>query len=418
VVDHHQHLFSPAIATLLSESPLPPIDLPPDLDALVQARGRAVRDRSALANLYVDDAWLVQSPGPSWVRGRDAVISWWTQSTFAAARLTPVGSALAGSAGHVTAYLTEGTGDAARHVAHVLLCVRRDPDARWRIAAEALAVPGPRSVNPISASDLVALLDAAGIQRAAVLSVAYMFGSPNRTLDNEYEKVKAENDWTSQQVARFPERLRGLCSVNPLKEYALDELARCAKDPFVRHGLKLHFGNSVIDYHNAQHVEQLRKVFRAANAYRMPIVVHLRASISRLVPYGRDEVRIFLNEILPAAPDIPVQIAHLAGAGGYDDPSVDQALAVFVEAIASGDSRAKRLYFDVTTVVNLDISVEQAKLVATRIRQLGVERILYGSDAASGGNLPPRQGWAAFRQLPLSAAEFQTIAKNVAPWMR
>jgi O-phosphoseryl-tRNA(Cys) synthetase len=89
-----------------------------------------------------------------------------------------------------------------------------------------------------------------------------------------------------------------------------------------------------------------------------------------------------------------------------------------VEAIANGDPRAKRLYFDVTTVVDRDISVEQAKLVAERIRQLGVERVLYGSDAASGDNLPPRQGWAAFRQLPLSKAEFQTIANNIAPYMR
>src|SRR2546426_10739339 len=40
-------------------------------------------------------------------------------------------------------------------------------------------------------------------------------------------------------------------------------------------------------------------------------------------PHGRDEARIFLNEVLPAAPDIPGQIAHLTGAGGYDD-STDQ----------------------------------------------------------------------------------------------
>ena len=35
----------------------------------------------------------------------------------------------------------------------------------------------------------------------------------------------------------------------------------------------------------------------------------------------------FLNEVLPVAPDVPVQIAHLTGAGAYDDPLVDQALA-------------------------------------------------------------------------------------------
>lgn len=51
-------------------------------------------------------------------------------------------------------------------------------------------------------------------------------------------------------------------------------------------------------------------------------------------------------------------------------------------------------------------------------RQVGVDRIPYGSDAAAGGNLPPREAWAAFRRLPLTAAEFDTIARNVAPYFR
>src|SRR5438034_9220553 len=110
-----------------------------------------------------------------------------------------------------------------------------------------------------------------------------MYGNPNRPpVDDEYGKVKAENDWTSRQVARFPDRLRAFCGVNPLKDYALEELARCAKDPQLHFGLKLHFGNSDVDLHNAQHVEQLRRVFRAANDNRMAIVVHLRSEERRV----------------------------------------------------------------------------------------------------------------------------------------
>src|SRR5215475_15163662 len=62
----------------------------------------------------------------------------------------------------------------------------------------------------VTASELVAYLDAAGIRRALVLSVAYQFANPNRpAVEDEYTKVRAENDWTSRQVARFPDRLRG-----------------------------------------------------------------------------------------------------------------------------------------------------------------------------------------------------------------
>lgn len=115
-----------------------------------------------------------------------------------------------------------------------------------------------------------------------------------------------------------------------------------------------------------------------------------------------------------------MQIAHLTGTQRYSaaDPPVDEALSVFVEAIEKNNPRTKRLLFDVTTNVALDVADGQAKLIAKRIRQLGVGRVLYGSDAAAGGNLPPRQAWAAFRQLPLTDAEFRTIASNVAPYMR
>lgn len=274
------------------------------------------------------------------------------------------------------------------------------------------------STTPIAAADLIALLDAAGIKRAAVLSVAYMFGSPSRTVENEYEKVKAENDWTGRQVALYPDRLIGFCGFNPLEDYALDELARCAKIPQLRHGIKLHFGNSVVDYHNPDHIARVRKVFAAANQHRMAITVHMRASISRKLSYGRDEARIFLSELAPAAPDVPIQIAHLTGAGGYDDPLVDQAVSVFVEAIEKGDPRAKQLYFDVTGVALPSAPAERASLLALRIRQLRPQRILYGSDAAAGGNLPPREAWAAFRKLPLTEAEFAVIAGNLAPYLR
>jgi hypothetical protein len=49
---------------------------------------------------------------------------------------------------------------------------------------------------------------------------------------------------------------------------------------------------------------------------------------------------------------------------------------------------------------------------------IGVPRVVYGSDAPSGGNPPPQQGWAACRMLPLSEEEFRAIANNLAPYLR
>jgi predicted TIM-barrel fold metal-dependent hydrolase len=285
--------------------------------------------------------------------------------------------------------------------------------------AAAMSPPAPAPpMRPVTAADLIALLDAAGVKRAVVLSTGYIFEQPSRKIDQAADKLRADHDWTSQQVARHPGRLIGFCGLNPLKDYALEELARCAKDPNLRNGLKLHFGNSVVDYHDAQHIEQVKRVFRAANGHGMPIVVHMRASLTAKLPYGRDEALVFLNELVPAAPDVVIQVAHLAAAGAPSDPGADQAIEVFIEAIGRGDPRATRLYFDAPSVVpTATLTTEAAEAVASRIRRLGVQRVLFGSDA-TGGALTPRTTWDAFRKLPLTEAEFQTIAANVAPYLR
>jgi predicted TIM-barrel fold metal-dependent hydrolase len=271
---------------------------------------------------------------------------------------------------------------------------------------------------PLDAARLIAYLDAAGIRRAVVLSTAYQLGNPNRpAVENEYERVRAENDWTSREVARFPDRLRGFCGVNPLKDYALDEIARCANDPVLKAGLKLHFGNSDVNLENPEHVTRLRRVFALSNDHRMAIVAHIRSTVSRNRPWGPKQARIFLDEVLPAAPDVAVQIAHLAGAGGYDDPAIDRALSVFVDAVAKHDPRLLHVYFDVSGVAGVGKWREKADLIATRIRQLGAERVLYGSDAATP-TIGPREAWKAFCELPLSSDERRVIATNVAPYMK
>jgi uncharacterized protein len=273
--------------------------------------------------------------------------------------------------------------------------------------------------NTFTARDLIALLDAAGVQRALILSLAYQYGNPNKpAVKDEYTKVKAENDWTARQVAQYPGRLRAFCGVDPLKDYALQEIARCAKDPYLHFGLKLHFGNSDVNMEEPQEVAKVRAVFQAADQHGMPIVVHMHPSVTRHRPYGAKEARIFLNEVLPAAAHVPVQIAHLAGAGGYDDPEVDEALAVFIDAIAKHDPRMAYVYFDISGVAGLGRWEDKKNEIAGRIRQVGVERILWGSDGYFGGGMTPEQALRAFEELPLSRREFQTIYRNLTPYMR
>jgi predicted TIM-barrel fold metal-dependent hydrolase len=88
-----------------------------------------------------------------------------------------------------------------------------------------LGAEGGDAPPVLTARDLIPLLDSAHVERAVLLSVAYMYGSPRRTVEDEYAKVRAENDWTAGQAAAYPDRLIAFCGFNQLKDYALDELA-------------------------------------------------------------------------------------------------------------------------------------------------------------------------------------------------
>src|SRR4030095_11882508 len=79
--------------------------------------------------------------------------------------------------------------------------------------AAAALVTGNSNTRGISALDIIALLDSAGIQRALVLAVAYTWGKAKRAgIDNEYEHGRTENRWTAKQGAQYPGRLRAFCS--------------------------------------------------------------------------------------------------------------------------------------------------------------------------------------------------------------
>ena len=286
------------------------------------------------------------------------------------------------------------------------------PEAAARTSA------GGKGWKGVDAKTLIADLDAAGVQRAVVLSVAYDFANPNKpAIPNEYQHVKAENDWAGAQIAQYPKRLVGFCSVNPLRPYALAEIARCAKNPNLRTGLHLHFGNSDVNVDDPEDLTRVRRVFRAANQHHMAILMHEHANVNHHRPYGAKEARILLEQLLPEVPDVTVQIAHLAGAGGYDDPATDEALSVFVKAIERKDPRVKNVCFDTSGIAISGMWEDKAALIVKRIRQITTGRLVYGSDVAIPGNLP-KEAMERWHKLPLTQEEFRMIESNTAPYLR
>jgi predicted TIM-barrel fold metal-dependent hydrolase len=262
---------------------------------------------------------------------------------------------------------------------------------------------------------LLAELDVAGIDKAVVLSVGYSFGDERKNLDDPDGLTRAENDWTSAQVAAARGRLIGFCSANPQRPAALAELERCLALPDMR-GVKLHFGNAGISLRDPAHAARIVEVFTLAERERAAVLVHMRARGG--LNYGAEDARLFLSKIVPAAPSIEIVVAHFGGAGPGYPAQADEVMAVFGAAAERNEPLLRNLYFDVATAVTAETTPEELALVATRVRQVGAQRVLYGSDLSPpGGSI--RSGWEIFRDgVPLSGEEMRTIAANERPFTR
>lgn len=256
---------------------------------------------------------------------------------------------------------------------------------------------------------LVRELDAAGIERAVVLSVGYSFGDERKALNDPDRLTREENDWTSAEVTRNAPRLIGFCSANPLRPVALEELERCLGLPGMT-GIKVHLGNAGITLRDPAHLARIQQLFALAQRRRAPVLIHMRARGG--TSYGAEDAQIFLDRVVPQAPGVEIVVAHLGASSPGYPPQNDEVMAVFAAAAERNDPRMANLYIDVSANVTDNMTPANAALVAQRIRQLGPRRVLYGSDLSPpGGSI--RQGWEIFRtKVPLTAVELQQIANN------
>ena len=258
-------------------------------------------------------------------------------------------------------------------------------------------------------------LDAAGIDKAVVLSVGYSFADERKALKDPDRLTRQENDWTAGQVRAGSGRLIGFCSANPLRPAAVAELERCLGLADMA-GIKLHLGNAGVSLRNPQHVQQLRQVFSLAQRRRVPVLVHMRPRGG--TDYGAQDVATFLDQVVTAAPSVPIIVAHLgATSPGYPAQN-DEIMGAFAAAAQRRDQRMANLYFDVSANVTTDATPADGALIAQRIRQIGVGQFLYGTDlSAVGGSI--KASWETFRaKVPLTPREMAIIARNRLPFTR
>jgi predicted TIM-barrel fold metal-dependent hydrolase len=409
VLDAHQHMMSPAAMALNVRQPSPPtVAVPAVLTELLSAREKGV-DEASYAALFTPDAMLYAEEQGRWWTGAARILD--ALGNFGAEwRFLPTSFALDGSAGYVAGVLRTASG---QDTHNFVLGLKQGADGRWRIGSEMKQPISPLTYAPsIDARKVIEALDDAGIRYATVLSVAYWFGDPEKQVEDREVKTRAENDWVIAETRKYLDRLIPFCGVSPIAEYAIAELERCAALGI--RGMKVH-RNSKFEPSNPEHLEKLRQFFRAANKHGLAIVIHLRGA-----------PQLYIDHVFPEAPDVPIQIAHMAS--GMDD------LKVFADAIAAGQPGTKNLWFDWTQALPIEdlwthglpgggiggpVTPEEKAGMVALMRVVGMGRILFGSDMPLPWNPSPREWWRkTILTLPLTDAEIRDIADNKPPYIR
>jgi predicted TIM-barrel fold metal-dependent hydrolase len=262
----------------------------------------------------------------------------------------------------------------------------------------------------LGAADAVAALDDARVSNGVVLSMAYLFGSPY--LSTQHYDVarmtRAENEYVAGQVERSNGRLIGFFSLDPMDPSAPDEVRYWSAGRRMR-GLKLHFTSSAVNLKDAAQVKQIAKIVALAGERKLPMVIHLRSALD----FGSQETEIFIRDILPKAGDSVVQIAHASGWSGTDRVMFDE-LETFAIHIARDDPATRNVLFDLSGVVTIGTTAEEAAALTVLMRRIGLARFLVGSDYDF--STPRATDDLARAKLRLSQQEWRKVARNCAPW--
>lgn len=268
------------------------------------------------------------------------------------------------------------------------------------------------SINVSTGADAIRVLDDASLHKGVILSLAYFFGFPELAGSkfDSRDLVRAENAYVAQQVSYFPARLTGFFSVNPLSDYAIEEITYWLQHGGLT-GLKLHLANSDVDLQNQDHITKLRAVFDLMNEYERPVVIHLR----NLNPeYGYEDARLFIEQIAMHAPKVTIQLAHIAGWGGYD-AGTDGAIQAFMDAIDNGTLDRSQVWFDIAAVVDTESPDDNADQLIARLREIGLDRVLFATD---WDEVDPKSHIAELKEyLSLSDDEWTQLMSNEAPYL-
>ena len=202
----------------------------------------------------------------------------------------------------------------------------------------------------ITAEELIASMNQAGIDRSVVLNIAW----------GSHELCRWSNDYIIDSINRYPERLIGFCSIQPRDSEAIAELKRCANEGIKGIG-EMRADIQGFDMGDKDFVEPVAEV---AQSHGLIILTHASEPVGHSYPGKGTITPEILYRFITNFPGLRIVLAHWGGGLPFYAlmPEVAEAL--------------KNVYFD--TAASPFLYHDQ---VFNQVAELvGADKILFGSD--------------------------------------
>jgi predicted TIM-barrel fold metal-dependent hydrolase len=233
-------------------------------------------------------------------------------------------------------------------------------------------------------SDIEVILKNTAVRRIDLISMAHVFSSREfGGFENERELVEKENSYVAAARDKYPKKIRAFCSVDPLREYALEELERC-RTKLKMDGIKIHHNANQVYLTEPEHLAKVKKVFEFAALHKIPILMHFDNGHRR---FGEPDVKLLVDSILKDIRPVRLRIAHFGSSGGFNQRTKAFLDAFIFQLQSEPLLKRHNITFDISAVA-LDKDSQGVRRLADAefdelavyCRKLGMQRIVFGTD--------------------------------------
>jgi predicted TIM-barrel fold metal-dependent hydrolase len=234
-------------------------------------------------------------------------------------------------------------------------------------------------------SNIDTIFEVTGAGRISLVSMAYVYSSDEfgGDSDNISEKIKTENNYLAAAKDKYPDRVIAYYGVDPLSQYAIEEIKRCHED-LKLDAIKLHFNASQVYLTEPAHLIRVKNIFQYASVNQIPVLLHFDNSHPK---FGKTDVKILADSVLSKLSYVNLQIAHFGTSGGFNQKTKN-VLDSFIELFTNDHPISKhKISFDISAVC-LDkdadgvpqLTKKDFEDLSVYCRKLGFNRIVFGTD--------------------------------------